>query len=167
MGLVTRVLTLIQQYNSSPYCWYTKRIADIYTSAFLALNLAAGRHIDHESAIMAWSALDQLYPPGSAGTLVEPCIAQCPFGKLLANARARRQQLQVSSTQELRAQAMHAAAGGGPHAFSSSMAPPASAAGMPGYQSSGNMFADFDAMMQDPMWPHGMAGMDSPYGSWV
>jgi hypothetical protein len=120
---------------------------------------------------LAWSALDQLFPVDSKGMFLEPGLTESAFGKVLLRSKAAREQpLQSSKTQGFQQPTMQAVAGGGHHTFQTTMPDvtmSTSTTGVSSFQPSGNLFADFDTMMQDPIWPPDMPGMESPYGPWV
>lgn len=93
-------------------------------------------------------------------------LSESLLGKILATARLKRNlQSRNPNTQELRDQAMHAAVGGGGYAPATSSA--AHLGTMGAFQPTGNLFEDFDAIMQDPLWATSLGGGDSNYGSWV
>lgn len=174
IGLATRILALIHQYANSPYSWYLKRLRDVYTSSFMALNIASGQHIDEESASLAISVLGQLYPIDTTGRFLEQGLYKTIFGKALIRARMRRElQLRGSSSQDIRSQALQVPTAHNPQILSASLAPhtgttlPTSVASVGAYQTSGNIFEDFDAIMHDPLWSPDLAGADNTYGSWV
>ncbi|KAF2876440.1 hypothetical protein BDV95DRAFT_602419 [Massariosphaeria phaeospora] len=176
ISLATRILALIHQYSNSPYSWYTKRLREAYTSSFLALCLASGQYTDVEDMNAAWSVLDQLFPIDNSGKHVEHGLSGSLFGKVLAVARVRRgTQLRNPHGQELREQPLHAVATGKVHqnSYPASLAQhaaanlPTTTSSVGTYQSSGNFFEDFDAIMQDPMWSASMGSVDNTYGSWV
>ena len=164
IGITSRCLRFIQQFSSSPYGWFTKRIRDVHSSAFLSLILASGFQMDAELADSAWTVLDQLFPiDARTGNLVQTGLSETLFGKVLIKARQKRD---VYS-----GPAMHNVATGSHHTYPGAMAayvpatlPTTSASGA--FQSSGTLFEDFDSMMQDP-WSSGLSGMEPPYGSWV
>ena len=168
-------MSLIHQYANSPYSWYTKRFKDVHTSAFLAIGLASSQPLNEEYISLACSVLGQLYPfDASTGNFLDHSLSKSAFGKLLMKARAAREfQLQPPSSQVLRTQAMQAAAGADPSVFSRNMTAqvastfPTSTAGVGAFQSTGNLFEDFDAIMQDPLWTPDLGGTDNPYGPWV
>jgi hypothetical protein len=172
-ALALRSLSLIHQYSTSPYGWYTKRLRDIYTSAYLALNLMSGRHISSRDANSAWSALDQLFPVDISGRLIEHGVARSAFGRVLMQARMSRQHLSTATiAQELQGQALPGTSSGGHHAFAASLAPHAaislttSAGEVGGFPSTGPLFTDYDVLM-DPLWTPGMPSAENQYGNWV
>ncbi|KAF1996052.1 hypothetical protein P154DRAFT_328190 [Amniculicola lignicola CBS 123094] len=171
ISLSGRSLALLSQYSTSPYSWYTKRLREVYTSSCLAFSLASGRSMDQQDLNSAWSVLDQLYPVDATGRLVEQGISGSALGKVLLKARVRKEpQLAGSNAHALRNQVMHSATGN-IHEYTTTMAGPSTVT-LPTsteggtFQSSGNMFEDFDALMHDPLWSSGLTGMEHPYVSW-
>jgi hypothetical protein len=131
-------------------------------------------HLEPEDMNSAWSILQQLFPVESIGSATEPGISKSLLGKVLLKVRARRNiGTQNSNTHSLRDQALYAAAGSSHHTYSSTMAShlpvtlTTAVEGVSNLQSSGNLFEDYDAIMQDSSsWP-GLEGVDNSYGSWV
>jgi hypothetical protein len=131
-------------------------------------------HLEPEDMNSAWSILQQLFPVESIGSVTEPGISKSLLGKVLLKIRTRRSMgTPNANTQSLRNQAIYAATGSSHHNYSSTMAshlPVTLTAGVDdvgNFQSSGTLFEDYDAIMQDPSsWP-GLEGVDNSYGSWV
>lgn len=176
MSLGGRSLTLIHTYSTSPFSWYTKRLRDAYSSAYIAFTIAAEKALGNQYQIVrdvftGYAVLDQLFPVDASGRLLEHGISKSALGRLLSRTRLKKD---FSSPDpdgsQIREQAMNAAAGTPfpttpvPQSSVSSAAGPAP---MPAFQSSGNIFEDFDAIMADPVWSPGMSGMENPYGQWV
>ncbi|KAF2737800.1 hypothetical protein EJ04DRAFT_86987 [Polyplosphaeria fusca] len=153
-----RCLTLIHNYTSSPFSWYTKRLRDVYTSSFLALCLASQQITDHELTNSAFSALTQLYPGDESGVFTEHGLAGSTLGRLLQKARMTRH-LRIGQT-------IHSG-------FSTTMAEhatatmPTSGDAMTAFQPTGNLFEDFESIIQEPLWSAGLSGVDNPFGNWV
>ena len=126
--------------------------------------LASEEDIEPELTNSSWSVLSQLFPVDETGRLVEVAVAGSVLGKVLQKARMR--QLRTHNTQDMRQQAMHAAAGASQPGFPMAMTS-TSAQGMSTFQSSGNLFEDFDALMQEPLWSAGLTGAENPFGNWV
>ncbi|KAF2645722.1 hypothetical protein P280DRAFT_128144 [Massarina eburnea CBS 473.64] len=147
LQLATRCAALSHQYSASPLCWYTRRIREASSCSFLALVLASDLHISHEATNAAWAVLDQLFVPDSNGETMEPGLRSSLIGKVLAKARMRR---------ETGGYQMHMA-----------QYPPISSPANLGrtatFQPSGNLFEDWDALMQEPIWPAGVSAADHSY----
>ncbi|KAF2262574.1 hypothetical protein CC78DRAFT_316628 [Lojkania enalia] len=170
-SLAARSLNLIHQYSNTPYSWYTKHFREVYSSSFLAFNLASDHEWGSELTLSAWSVLDQLFPVDSTGRLVEHGLSGSVLGKVLIKARVRRDfRSGDSRSQGLQHQGMHATVRGDHPGYSATMAPhniPTTGAGMGNFPPSANLFEDFDALMQEPLWSAGLSGVDNPFGSWV
>ncbi|KAF2658318.1 hypothetical protein K491DRAFT_276236 [Lophiostoma macrostomum CBS 122681] len=165
IAISSRCLQFIQQFSSSPYGWFTKRIRDVHSSAFVSLILASGYQVNTELANNAWTVLDQLFPIDTrTGTLLQKGLSKTFFGKVLCKARLRRD--------IFRGQAMQTAAGAAHHPYSAAMTVhtttplPTTVGANVSFPTSGNLFEDFDALMQDPLWSPGLASMENPYGPW-
>jgi hypothetical protein len=138
----------------------------VHSSAFLSLILASGYQVNTDLVNNAWNVLDQLFPTDtSTGKLLQKGLIKTFFGKVLSKARLRRD--------VYREQTMQTGAGSGHHTYPAPMSVPTAATlpttvgGGVAFPTSGNLFEDLDAMMQDPLWSPGLAGMENPYGPWV
>ncbi|KAH7132193.1 fungal-specific transcription factor domain-containing protein [Dendryphion nanum] len=146
IGVATRTLTLIHRFSTSPFSWYTKRFRDMYSSSFIAFNLATRQKMDQQFYIPAWSALDQLYPVDATGCLVEQSIHDSSFGKLLASARVRKEhQSMIPTSQDFREQIIHVP--------TSTTFPTTSGAVTLAYSTAsanaGNLYEEYDSMIQN------------------
>jgi hypothetical protein len=167
LQLATRCAALSHQYSASPYYWYTRRIREASSCSFLALVLASDLPISHEATNTAWAVLDQLFVPDNNGQIIEPGLKSSLIGKVLVKARIKRG-LQSQATRQFREQPIGTAAGG--YQMHIAQYPPVSSTtnmGHPApFQPSGNLFEDWDAIMQEPIWHGGgVSAADNSY--WV
>jgi hypothetical protein len=132
--------------------------------------LASDHPINHEDTNAAWAVLDQLFAIDASGNTMESGVRDTLLGKVLAKARVNRaSQVQTPIPHHIREQAIHAPPGSFPpqllpHPAASSSAN--SNLGHPNsFQTSGNLFEDWDALMQEPVWPGGIPVTDTNY--WV
>jgi hypothetical protein len=166
LQLATRCVALAHQYSNSPYNWYTRGIREIYSSSFLAMVLASDRPISHEDTNAAWAVLNQLFSADANGNTLASGVRDTLLGKVLQRARAKRGlQVQAPVVQHIREQTMHAPTGNYPPQLL-----PHPAVNPPGnsghtFQPSGNLFEDWDALMQEPVWPGGIPVTETNY--WV
>lgn len=130
--------------------------------------LASEQQIAQEDATGAWAVLDQLFAIDPVGQSIELGLRDTLLGKVLSKARLKRgMPIQVPITQQMRDQAMHAAAGGYPaHMLANPpVTSPTNLGQTTAFQSTGNIFEDWDALMQESGWPSGFPGTDNNY--WV
>jgi hypothetical protein len=162
-----RSLTIMHNYTSSPFSWYTKRLRDVYTSSFLALGLASRQMNDHELMNSASSALLQLYPIEDSGSFAEHGLDGSALGRLLQKAKESRHALLGV------VRPAHIAIGGAQQAYPTRLTShtpttlATSSDTMTTFQSSGNLFEDFETMIQEPLWSAGLSAVDNPFGNWV
>lgn len=165
LHIATRCATLSHQYSASQYGWYTRRIREIYSCSFLALLLGSEQQqLAQENMSAAWAVLDQLFPTDNTGQPVDVELQDSPLGRILVKARMKRGlQIQIPMTQQLRDQAINAATGGFPTnmATQASVTSRAAIGQTTTFQSSGNLFEDWDALMQEPLWHGGAPGADN------
>jgi len=166
LQLATRCVALAHQYSNSPYSWYTRRIREIYSSSFLAMVLASDRPISHEDTNAAWAVLNQLFSTDANGNTLDSGVQDTLLGKVLEKARTKRGlQIQAPVVHHLREQTMHASTGNYPPQLLPHPVIPASANSGNAFQTSGNLFEDWDALMQEPVWSGGIPVTDTNY--WV
>ncbi|KAF2475033.1 uncharacterized protein BDR25DRAFT_113627, partial [Lindgomyces ingoldianus] len=173
IALTSRTLALSNRFPTSPYSWYIKRLKEAYTPSFLLFALTSGGTMDQGDVALAWAVLDQIFPVDSVGRAQEQGVEQSPLGVLLRRAKEKREgQVRFPTAQDFRQQAMEAAAGSSHPNFSPNVNPhpavtlPTNSSGMGNFQP-GNLFEDFDSIMQDPLWSPGLPGADDGYEPWV
>ncbi|ORY12068.1 hypothetical protein BCR34DRAFT_307324 [Clohesyomyces aquaticus] len=158
IALNNSILAFFSQFSTSPYGWYLRSKREVYTCSFMLFMLSSGRPLDQTAARSAWAILDQLFPIDTPAKLQEQGFNQPPLERLLAKARIYREEMTgVSKPQS----------GSQPRFTSSVTTPvtlPTNTGGVETFQSSGNLFEDLDAIMQEPMW---VPGTDDGYGSWA
>ncbi|KAF2702885.1 hypothetical protein K504DRAFT_188077 [Pleomassaria siparia CBS 279.74] len=173
-SLATRGLSISHQYSGTPYSWYTKYLRDTYTTSFMAVCLASEAVlIEPEELHSAWSVLQQLFPLEATPSVAEASVSKSLFSKVLLKVRARHETtFRAASSHVMRGQAIYTAAGD-IHHFPTSMSTnlpvslPTRVGGVGTFQSSGNLFEDFDAIMQEPLWAPTLENVDNGYdGSW-
>ncbi|KAF2205672.1 hypothetical protein GQ43DRAFT_436806 [Delitschia confertaspora ATCC 74209] len=150
IDLTRSILTMIYDRRASEWYWYTKRLKEVYTSSFVLFNLACGRNLESADVQAAWQAMDQLFFDPSDSS------HRSPLGRLLALARARREQQQRESDADNPVSSTVTSASHIPqyHVVPPPMLP-VSGEGL--YQHayaplSGTMFENLGFMMQDPLW---------------
>jgi hypothetical protein len=161
LQLATRCVALAHQYSNSPYSWYTRRIREIYSSSFLAMVLASDRPMSPEDTNAAWAVLNQLFSSDANGNTLDSGVRDTLLGKVLEKARARRGlQVQTPAVQHI-----HTSTGSYPPQLLPHPAVPSSTNPGHSFHTSGNLFEDWDALMQEPVWPGGIPVTDTNY--WV
>ncbi|PVH95492.1 hypothetical protein DM02DRAFT_148881 [Periconia macrospinosa] len=158
LQLSARCAALTQQYSNSPYNWYIRRIRDASSCSFLALVLASELPISHEASSAAWSVLDQLFSTENSSHNVEPELQKTFMGKVLEKAREKRViHGQAPLSQQYRDPTMNVGSAGYP--VDLTQYPPNT------FQTSGNIYNDWDALMQESVWSAGVSASDQSY--WV
>ncbi|KAJ4344582.1 uncharacterized protein N0V89_012326 [Didymosphaeria variabile] len=167
LHLASRCAGLMHQYSNSPYNWYTRRVRDVYSCSFLAVALSSDQQLSVEDTSAAWSVLDQLFPADAAQRPMEPGMRETLLEKIVTKARIKKElRLQIPVGTHLGDHAMQASAGGypahiAPHPPATS---PANFGPRSGFQTTGNIFEDWDALVQEQIWPGSLPG-DNNY--WV
>jgi hypothetical protein len=155
----------MHQYSNSPYNWYTRRVRDVYSCSFLAVALSSDQRLGVEDTGAAWSVLDQLFPADAAQRPMEPGMRETLLEKVVTKARLKRElRLHMPVGPHLGEHTMPA--GGyqahiAPHPPATS---PANFGTRSAFQTAGNIFEDWDALVQEQIWPGSLPG-DNNY--WV
>jgi hypothetical protein len=172
IGIATRTLSLMHRFSKTPYSWYTKRFRDAHSSAFLALNLACGQHVDEESMNLGCSVLVQLFPVDNSGTFLEAGLHRSVLGRVLSKGLERRA-FHKPSVSDLNEHALQTAGGAGTGIFQPSLATsgnvslPHTVTSGESFPITGSILGDFDSMMDDPLWPAGAPGPGNVFPAWV
>jgi len=167
LHLATRCAGLMQQYANSPYHWYTRRIRDAYTSSFLAITIASDQQLREEDLNAAITVLDQLFPTNASRHALETGYRESFLEKTVANAKMKREmQAHLPVDQSLVEQSMHSTPGGFATHLTShpAITLPPSLGSRAAFQSTGNIFEDWDALMQEQIWP---ASLPNENNYWV
>ena len=165
LQLATRCVALAHQYSNSPYNWYTRRIREIYSSSFLAMVLASDRPIALGDTNAAWAVLNQLFSADANGNTLDSGVRDTLLGKVLEKARTKRGLQIQTPLQHIREQTMHATSSNYPPQLLPHPAVTPSGNSGHAFQTSGNLFEDWDALMQEPVWHNGIPVTDTNY--WV
>lgn len=157
----------MHQYSNSPYNWYTRRIRDVYSCSFLVVILSSDQQLGLEDTDAAWSVLDQLFPADAAQRPMEPAMRETLLEKIVAKARIKKEmRIRVPVATHLGENSMQVSAEG--YSVQLAAHPPATSPATLGqrspFQTTGNIFEDWDALVQEQIWPGGLAG-DNNY--WV
>lgn len=157
----------MHQYSSSPYNWYTRRIRDVYSCSFLAVVLSSDHQLSGEDTGAAWSVLDQLFPVDAAERSMEPGMRETLLEKIVTKARMNKDlRVHIPVVPHVGEQVMHSSAGGYPAHIAAQ--PPATSPANFGqrtaFQPTGNIFEDWDSLVQEQIWPGTLPG-DNNY--WV
>ncbi|KAF2441171.1 hypothetical protein P171DRAFT_488738 [Karstenula rhodostoma CBS 690.94] len=167
LHLASRCAGLMHQYSNSSYNWYTRRIRDVYSCSFLAVALSSDQQLSIEDTSAAWSILDQLFPVDAAQRPMEPGMRETLLEKIVTKARMKKElRLHIPVGTHLGEHTMQASAEGypahlAPHPPVSS---PANFGQRSAFQTTGNIFEDWDALVQEQIWPGSLPG-DNNY--WV
>ena len=167
LHLATRCAALMHQYSNSPYNWYTRRVREVYSCSFMAVVLSSDHQLGVEDASAAWSVLDQLFPADSSQRSMEPGMRDTLLEKVITKARMKKElRVHIPVGPHIGEQVMHSSAGG--YAAHIAVHPPVSSSANFGqrtaYQSTGNIFEDWDSLVQEQIWP-GSLPSDNNY--WV
>ena len=146
----------MHQYATSPYNWYTRRIRDVYSCSFLAVILSSDHQLSAEDTGAAWSVLDQLFPADAAERPMEPGMRETLLEKIVTKARMKKElRVHIPVVSHLGEQTMHSSAGAYPAHIATH--PPTTSPGNFGqrsaYHSTGNIFEDWDSLVQEQIWP--------------
>ena len=168
LQLATRCAALAHQYSTSPLYWYIRKICETSSCAFLALVLASDLPVSHDATNAAWAVLDQLFIPDNGGHLVNAGQKSNLIAKILRKARAKRNiRVQVPMTPQFRDHRIQATTGDYP--VQVAQYPPVSSAphieDAAVFHPSDNLLEDWEALMQEPIWPAGVSVTDQNY--WV
>ncbi|KAF9730618.1 hypothetical protein PMIN04_010229 [Paraphaeosphaeria minitans] len=167
LHLASRCARLLHQYSNSPYNWYTRRVRDVYSCSFLAIALSSDQQLSVEDTSAAWSVLDQLFPEDTTQRPMEPGMLETLLEKTVTKARMKKElRLHIPVGTHLGEHAMQASA----EEYPANAAPqppatsPANFGQRSAFQTTGNIFEDWDALLQEQIWPGNLPG-DNNY--WV
>lgn len=125
--------------------------------------LASEQQLKAEDTNAAWSVLDQLFPIDASQRPMEPGMRETLLEKIVAKARIKKDmRIHIPVGSHLGEQTLHPPSGAYPQ-----MPPvtsPSNFEQRTPYQTSANIFEDWDALVQDQIWPGSLPG-DNNY--WV
>ncbi|KAJ4301083.1 hypothetical protein N0V90_003173 [Kalmusia sp. IMI 367209] len=114
-----------------------------------------------EDTSTAWSVLDQLFPADASQRPMEPGMRETLLEKIVAKARMKKQmRVHIPVGSHLGEQAMHPPTGG----FAAQIAPhppvtsPTNFGQRATFQATTNIFEDWDALVQEQIWPGSLPG---------
>lgn len=133
----------------------------------MAVVLSSDHQLSVEDAGAAWNVLDQLFPADASQRPMEPGMRETLLEKIITKARLKKElRVQIPVGSHIGQQAMQSSAGG--YAAHIAAHPPVSSPASFGqrtaYQSTGNIFEDWDSLVQEQIWP-GSLPSDNNY--WV